>query len=103
MPEEQDDLYQSQIDNCPIHKWISIDKYLTSNRVPKNLWQPFHELILARGKFPKNISNDQVKKFGKLAVEITKKNKLTPIEGHGLLIMFTQLIQQWIGSDSKNN
>jgi len=60
-------------------------------------------LLLTRGEFPKNISDDQGKLFGEKAGKIIKQYELKPIEGQGLRLVFTQLIDQWIVSGADYN
>lgn len=88
---------------CPIHKWADIDDYLKRAKVPQQLNQPFHELVLGRGQHPKNMSLDQSRQFGDRAVEIIRQYEIRPVEAQAIQIIFVQLIDQWIGVGSQNN
>jgi len=95
--------YEERIAACPIHKWADIDEYLDRAFLPQTLRRPFHELVLSRGEFPKNMSHDQGKLFGKKAVENTKTYEMLPTEAHALRILFGQLIEQWLAAEANNN
>lgn len=95
--------YEERIAVCPIHNWADIDDYLERASVPQTLKRPFHELVLTRGEFPKNMSKEQGQLFGKKAVEITKTYEILPIEAHALRMIFGQLIEQWLAADAENN
>lgn len=94
---------KDRISICPIHKWADIDDYLKRALVPQQFNGPFHELVLARGQHPKNMSPEQSSQFGKRAVEIININKIKPDEAQPMQIIFGQLIEQWIGDGSQNN
>jgi len=94
---------EERMASCPIHKWADIDDYLKRAQVPQKFNKPFHELVLARGESPKNMSDGQGKDFGSRAVEITKKYDIQPIEAQSMGIMLGQLIEQWIASGATNN
>lgn len=86
-----------------IHQWADVDDYLERALVPEPLWEPFHELVFARSDYPKNLSSQEAKKFGKRAYDITLQYELLPTEAQALKIMFQQLIEQWLASDAKLN
>lgn len=101
--ERQPKSIKERMANCPVHKWADIDDYLLRAQVPQQFNEPFHELVLARGQHPKNMSLEQSRQFGKLAVEIISQNKIKPVEAQSMKIIFGQLIEQWIGAGSQNN
>lgn len=35
---------------CPIHNWANVADYLKRAQVPNYLWEPFYELVVARGE-----------------------------------------------------
>lgn len=74
--------YEERIATCPIHQWIDVDDYLKRAGIPdiNSLWEAFHELVLARGQYPKYMSGEHGKKFDKEAVALTKEHELQPIE-----------------------
>lgn len=94
---------EERMTSCPIHKWADIDDYLRRAQVPQKFNKPFHELVLARGESPKNMSDGQGKEFGSKAVEIIKRYEIQPIEAQSIGIMFGQLTEQWIASGATNN
>ena len=100
---EDKSLYEQRIAACPIHTWANVDEYLKHASVPDYLWQPFHELVLERGAYPKNIAEEQAREFGKSAVEIVKRYEITANDAQPLKMMFEQLIVQWLGSQARNN
>lgn len=94
---------EKRIAACPIHQWADIGDYLERAGVPNDLWEPFHELVIARGQYPKNMSQEHGKKFGQEAVLITHRYFIEPMEAHSLRIIFGQLIEQWLGENAINN
>lgn len=80
-----------------------IDDYLKRAQVPQQFNEPFHELVLARGQHPKNMSSEQSKQFGKQAGEIISQYQIKPVDVQPMKMMFGQLIEQWIGAGSQNN
>ena len=93
----------TEYENCPIHKWINVEKYLAEASVPEHLWETFHELVQARGTFPRIMSNSQGQQFGRMAVGIIDKHNIQPLEAQGLRIIFGQLIGQWLSTNATNN
>lgn len=87
---------EEQMAECPIHQWTNVDNYLERAKVPKHLYEPFHKLLLARGRLPTHMADEQGKMFGSQAVEITHQYEMTPVEGHALKMIFGDLIRQWI-------
>lgn len=103
LEEENTPSLEERIAACPIHQWADINSYLKDAQVPERLWEPFHELVIARGKYPKVISPQQAKLFGAEAVEITHMYEVSPDEGHPLMMMFTQLVGQWLATGAEAN
>lgn len=95
--------YDERLAACPIHQWADVDDYLDRAQVPSHLRKPFHELVLSRGELPKYMNPEQGKLFGKQAVDITLRYELLPLEAYALIMMFGQLIEQWLSSDVANN
>jgi len=98
-----DNLSNKKFSTCPIHKWTDIEKYLSAAHVPDHLWEAFHELIQARGAFPKAMSDSQGKYFRRQAVQIVNKYNIGPLEANGLMIIFSQLIEQWLSTNARDN
>lgn len=88
--------HSERIKKCPIHQWADVDGYLEAAQVPHHLWEPFHEVVLARGKYPWKISEDDNRVFASEAYQITIKYEVKPDEGYSFMMMFQQLINQWI-------
>lgn len=101
--ERQPKFIKERMANCPVHKWADIDDYLLRAQVPQQFNEPFHELVLARGQNPKNMSQEQGKQFGPQAVKIINQYKIGPEDAQKLKVMFGQLIEQWISDGSQNN
>lgn len=102
---EQDELmsFKERMAACPIHQWANIDGYLERAQVPQHLWEPFYELVLARGELPKYMSPGQGEEFGRRAVEITLQYEIQPLEAHSLKMLFGQLVEQWLAQGAENN
>lgn len=96
MEKKNDEPLSDRIKKSPIHQWANVEDYLNRAQVPERLHEPFHEIIIARGKYPWNIDTEQAKAFGKAAVDITQKFEVTPPEGRPLLMMYQQLADQWV-------
>lgn len=91
--------FEERIAACPIHQWTDIDGYLERAQVPNHIRRPFHEIVLVRGEFPKNMLPEQGEEFGKRAVNITHQYEIQPGESHSLKILFGQLVEKWLTQD----
>lgn len=87
-----------RIATCPIHQWVNVEDYLRRAQVPERLFAVFHELVLARGEAGRNPTDEQAQRFGKAAVEIINRHKVTPLEAQSLRIMLMQLVDQWVAA-----
>jgi len=107
MPEQGDKAsLEERMAVCPIHQWADIDDYLRRVDAPESMRRPFHELVVARGSHPKNLSVVQSESFGKEAVDITNRYEGRQVEVTALRLIFRQLITRWVsslGSQTKCN
>jgi hypothetical protein len=103
MTEKNARSYEERIAQCPIHNWTNVDTYISRSGIPEHLRRVFHEIVLARGEAPRHMNGQEIAKFGKTAVKLTQEYKITPLEGQSLILVFEQLIAQWIDAGVRLN
>lgn len=89
--------FHTAIFDCPIHRWMNReDRILRKTVVPEKLWRPFHEIIIARGKYPSKLNNAQLKEFAIQADSIIENYQLLPEEKTFLFSKYNQLVDEWV-------
>lgn len=91
------------IEIAPGKKLHGMDAFLEfiqkQTGTPRTLFRPFHEIMIARGKYSADITDEDAKAFGKEARNITERFELTPLEARWLMEMLYLPVQgQWIKS-----
>lgn len=123
-PNDQPDSLAERIKTSPIHNWadmvgieVAPDQRVTGvdgflgfieerTLMPEKMEEPFHELLILRGKFDPTISDDDVKTFGREARELTIRYELQPMEAQWLMhMLFIPVQAQWVEfcTDEGNN
>lgn len=95
--------YKDRVAACPIHQWADVDMYLNMLFTPSHLIKPFHEIILARGEYPKRISKAGDNMFLEQVDKIEKEYELSEYDMDTLEGVFYPLIIEWISSSAVLN
>ncbi len=95
---------EERVAACPIHEWGDIQSYFDKvSDLPSNLWEPFQQFVLARGQFPKHMGKQHNQKFTAIAMQITRDYEITPKTLEQIQDKFSQLIIEWMTSESWQN
>ncbi len=74
---------------------MDVDGFLERENVPDQFRRPFHEIILARGQFPLNATEDQIEVFAQEANQITSSHRMDPMEAHLTNVVFKEFMGKW--------
>lgn len=95
-PKDYPDI-QGRIDNCPIHQWAgSVVGFARSSGVPEDVIPVFQELVLLRGEYPVEMTENQIREFGRRSRVVGERYKVNPSNVMPLQIVLGGLFQQWV-------
>lgn len=95
--------FEERIASCPIHQTVDVNGYISRFQIPEHVQRVFHELILARGEYPKYMTQEQGKKFSRQAASLVREYEVSEQDGEPLRMMFAQLIEFWLGQGAQFN